>query len=97
LTNKTLDCPFCNCFFFTEHDLALHLNAFADKEEAHKEAVQRLHAFVEEFGTFQLNDTFTGIEFVTPEQLIFQLERDLKKFFCIDANIRKSFKKKGGK
>ena len=45
------DCPFCSCLFLTEHDLASHLKAFSDVGEAHKDAVRRLHEFVEEFGS----------------------------------------------
>jgi len=97
LINRTFDCPFCNCLFFTAHDLALHLKAFADKSAAHKEAFKRLHEFVEEFGTFQLDNTFTEIEFVTPEQMLIQLERDLKKFFRDYDNVRKKFLKKRSK
>ena len=70
----SFDCPFCDCFFFTAHDLALHLSAFSDKGQAHKDAVKRLHEFVEEFGSDCLNDDFTKVEFRHPEQIIADFE-----------------------
>jgi hypothetical protein len=92
---RRFDCPFCSCYFFTEHDLALHLNAFSDKGEAHKEAFQRLHVFVEEHGTFRLNDNFTEIEFKTPEQRIGEFETEIKKYFGLGLPFRQKIRKRG--
>jgi hypothetical protein len=70
----SFNCPFCDCFFLTEHDLALHLKAFSDIGVAHKDAVKRLHEFVEEFGSDCCNDNFTKVEFRYPEQIVADFE-----------------------
>ena len=89
------DCPFgCGCFFFTAHDLALHLTAFSDKGEAHKDAVRRLHEFVEEVGSECLNDDFTQVEYLTPEQIIAKIEFDIKSFCGLPIKKRKKFRRR---
>jgi len=50
--NKTFSCPSCPCFFFTESDLAVHLNTFSDTGEAHKDAFRRLHSLLRNMALF---------------------------------------------
>jgi len=93
ILNRQFDCPFCSCFFFTEYDLALHLESFSDKGEAHKNAVRLLHEFVEESGSERLSDDFTNIEFSYPEKIISGLERAIRKFYNLPLHVRKKFRK----
>lgn len=87
------NCPFCSCLFFTEHDLALHLRAFSDVGEAHKDAVRRPHEFIEEFGSERLSDDLTGIEFVSPEQTILSFECAIRSFYGLSLPIRRKFRR----
>ena len=93
ILNRPFDCPFCSCFFFTEHDLALHLESFSDKGEVHKKAVERLHEFVEEFGSERLSDDFTQVEFSYPEQIIFGFESAVRKFYSLPLHVRKKIRR----
>lgn len=93
VVNRQFDCPFCSCFFFTEHDLALHLKTFSDKGEAHKNAVRRLHEFVEDFGSERLSDDFTKVEFRYPEQIIADFECAIRSFFGLPIHVRKKFRR----
>lgn len=90
---RTFDCPFCDCIFFSEHDLALHLKAFSDVGDAHKDAVRLLHAFIEEFGTDRLSDDFSKVEFAYPEQIISSLVWDIRKFYGLPLPVRKKFRR----
>ena len=92
--NRTFDCPFCDCIFFSEHDLALHLKAFSDVGDAHKDAFRRLHVFIEECGTWCLNDDFTQVEFRYPEQVIASLEWVIRSFFKLGLPVRKKFRRR---
>jgi hypothetical protein len=91
--NRKFACPFCSCFFFTDYDLALHLESFSDKGEAHKNDVGRLHEFVEEFGSERLSDDFTHVEFSYPEQIIFGFECAIRKFYNLPLHVRKKFRR----
>jgi hypothetical protein len=93
ILNRRFDCPFCSCFFFNEHDLALHLKAFSDKGEAHKNAVRRLHEFVEAFGSWCLSDDFSQVEFRSPEQVIFAFECAIREFYHLPLHVRKKIRR----
>ena len=84
--NRQFDCPFCSCFFFTAHDLALHLNAFSDKGQAHKEAFKLFHEFVQKYGSECLSDDFTKVEFVYPAQIIAYFEYVIKSYYGLRLN-----------
>lgn len=90
--NRQFNCPFCSCFFFTEHDLALHLKAFNDKGEAHRECVRRFHAFVEDVGSECLSEDFCQVEFLYPEQELAKLVYELKVFFGLPLVERSKFR-----
>lgn len=90
--NRQYDCPFCSCFFFTEHDLVLHLKAFSDVGETHKDCFRRFHEFIEEVGSDCLSEDFGQVEFLSPEQEFAKLVYDLKVFFGLPVGIRSKFR-----
>jgi len=89
ILNRQFACPFCSCFFFTEHDLALHLKAFSDVGEAHSDCFIRFHQFIEEVGTERLSEDFCQVEFLFPEQEFAKFVVDLRLFLRLPVNVRK--------
>lgn len=83
VVNRTFPCPYCKCFFFTEHDLALHLATFVDRDDSHKEVFEKLHAFVEDNGTEFLADNFCSIVGKSPEQIVLGFEVAIKNYFGV--------------
>lgn len=76
------------------YDLALHLKAFSEKGEVHKEAFEKLHGFLEKVGSDCLSEDCDEIEFVYPEQALAMLEFSIRKFYGLDLSIRKKFRGK---
>ena len=94
MSAKEFNCPFCNNIFLTPNDLVRHLKAFSDKGEAHKDAVRRLHLFIEEVGTERLNEDFSQVEFQSPEQILASFVWVIRDFYGLSQSVRMQFARK---
>ncbi len=72
--------------------MALHLKAFPDVGDVHRDFFKQFHEFIEQKGTECLNEDFCKVECVSAEQELAKLEFALKVFFGLPFGKRSKFR-----